>query len=94
MILDSSGSIRRNAATVARGKQVFAAAGCGGCHTLSDAGATGRVGPSLDAAEPSAALVAERVRNGQGAMPAFAGRLSDEEIEAVAAYVSTAAGEG
>jgi len=29
-----------------------------------------------------------------GAMPAFAGRLSDEEIEAVAAYVSTAAGEG
>jgi uncharacterized membrane protein len=78
-------------ADVARGKQVFSTAGCGACHTLADAGSTGSVGPSLDAAEPSAELVAERVRNGQGAMPAFAGTLSDEEIDAVAAYVSSAA---
>jgi uncharacterized membrane protein len=78
-------------ADVARGKQVFSTAGCDACHTLADAGSTGSVGPSLDAAEPSAELVAERVRNGQGAMPAFAGTLSDEEIDAVAAYVSSAA---
>ena len=32
----------------AAGKEVFASAGCGSCHTLSDAGATGTVGPSLD----------------------------------------------
>jgi uncharacterized membrane protein len=74
----------------ARGSLVFESAGCGSCHTLADAGATGTVGPSLDAAEPSAELVAERVRNGQGAMPAFAGTLSDDEIDAVAAYVSSA----
>jgi cytochrome c oxidase subunit 2 len=29
------------------GKAVFAANGCGGCHTLADAGATGTVGPDL-----------------------------------------------
>jgi mono/diheme cytochrome c family protein len=31
------------------------------------------------------------VTNGQGAMPAFAGTLSAEEIESVAAYVSSVA---
>jgi uncharacterized membrane protein len=78
-------------AATAKGKQVFASAGCGACHTLADAGASGTVGPSLDAAKPSAELVAERVRNGQGGMPAFAGTLTDDEIAAVAAYVSTVA---
>lgn len=79
------------AADVALGKQVFTSAGCAGCHTLSDAGATGTVGPSLDAAQPSATLVAERVRDGKGVMPAFAGRLTEAEIAGVAAYVSEAA---
>jgi uncharacterized membrane protein len=78
-------------ASIARGKQVFASAGCAACHTLADAGASGTIGPSLDAARPSASLVAERVRNGQGAMPSFAGRLSAGEIDAVAAYVANAA---
>jgi mono/diheme cytochrome c family protein len=32
----------------AAGKEVFASAGCGGCHTLKDAGSTGNVGPNLD----------------------------------------------
>jgi cytochrome c oxidase subunit 2 len=32
----------------AQGKQLFAANGCGGCHTLADAGANGTVGPNLD----------------------------------------------
>jgi cytochrome c2 len=32
------------------GKQVFQSAGCAGCHTLKDAGATGNVGPNLDQA--------------------------------------------
>jgi cytochrome c oxidase subunit II len=30
------------------GKAIFAAAGCGACHTLSDASSTGSVGPDLD----------------------------------------------
>jgi uncharacterized membrane protein len=80
------------AADVAVGKQVFLTAGCAGCHTLADAGATGTVGPSLDAAHPSAGLVADRVTNGLGVMPSFAGKLSAEQIDAVAAYVAGAAG--
>jgi cytochrome c oxidase subunit II len=32
----------------AAGKQVFASNGCASCHTLSDAGASGNVGPDLD----------------------------------------------
>jgi mono/diheme cytochrome c family protein len=79
------------AADVVRGKQIFLFAGCAGCHTLSDARATGTVGPSLDAAQPSASLVAERVRDGKGVMPSFAGRLTDAEIADVAAYVSSTA---
>ena len=81
----------RARADTALGKQVFATAGCASCHTLADSGATGSVGPDLDAATPPASLVADRVRNGQGAMPSFAGQLSDEEIAAVAAYVAGAA---
>jgi cytochrome c2 len=30
------------------GKQIFTAAGCGGCHTLSDAGTNGSIGPNLN----------------------------------------------
>ena len=37
------------AAAAAVGKQVFTGtAGCGGCHTLADAGTTGKTGPDLD----------------------------------------------
>ena len=67
-------------------------AGCVGCHTLADAGATGTVGPNLDDAKPDEALVVERVSNGKGAMPPFKGQLSDKQIQDVAAYVSSVAG--
>jgi uncharacterized membrane protein len=77
---------------VAAGKTVFATAGCTGCHTLADAGATGTVGPNLDAVKPSDALVVERVTNGEGGMPSFRSKLSDAQIQDVAAYVSSVAG--
>jgi cytochrome c oxidase subunit 2 len=32
----------------AAGKKIFIAQGCSACHTLADAGATGKVGPDLD----------------------------------------------
>lgn len=32
----------------AAGKQLYAANGCGGCHTFKPAGSTGKVGPDLD----------------------------------------------
>ena len=76
----------------AAGKQVFESAGCVSCHTLSDAGATGTVGPNLDQAQPPAELVVERVTNGQGVMPPFKDSLSEQQIQDVAAYVSSVAG--
>lgn len=76
----------------AAGKEIFASAGCGACHTLADAGSSGAIGPNLDDAKPPVALVVERVTNGMGAMPAFGEQLSDEQIQDVAAYVSGVAG--
>jgi mono/diheme cytochrome c family protein len=68
------------------GKAVFTA-NCVACHTLSDAGATGTVGPNLDEAKPDLKLVTDRVKNGMGAMPSFTGRLTPQQIADVAAYV-------
>ena len=76
------------------GKEIFltvAQPSCGGCHTLSDAGTSGSIGPNLDAASPSHDKVVERVTDGQGAMPSFAGSLSEQQIQDVAAYVSSVA---
>ena len=75
------------------GKEVFlGSSGCGTCHTLSDAGTSGTVGPNLDDAQPSHDLVVDRVTNGQGAMPSFSASLSEQQIQDVAAYVSSVAG--
>lgn len=72
----------------ADGEAIFAEAGCGGCHTLAAAGATGTVGPNLDESKPSKGLAIDRVTNGRGAMPPFKDRYSADEIEAVADYVA------
>ena len=76
----------------AAGATVFESAGCGGCHTLSEAGTSGTIGPNLDDAQPDYALVVDRVTNGQGAMPSFSDQLSEAQIQDVAAYVSSSAG--
>ncbi len=76
----------------AAGKTVFESAGCSSCHTLADAGATGSVGPNLDDVKPPASLVVDRVTNGKGVMPSFKSQLSEQQIQDVAAYVSSAAG--
>jgi cbb3-type cytochrome c oxidase subunit III len=76
----------------ADGKSIFAEAGCGGCHTLKAAGASGNVGPNLDDAKPSKELVIDRVTNGMGVMPSFKGSYSAEQIAAVADFVATNAG--
>ncbi|HVM10149.1 MAG TPA: cytochrome c [Acidimicrobiales bacterium] len=79
--------------SVADGKAVFTKAGCGACHTLADAGATGGVGVNFDDAKPNALKVEQFVRNGAPPnMPSFEGRLTDAEIEAVALYVETVTG--
>jgi mono/diheme cytochrome c family protein len=77
----------------AQGKQVFTQ-NCGGCHTLKDAGTKGQVGPNLDTLKPDKATVRRQVITGGGPMPAFKGKLSNAQINAVAQYVSSSAGGG
>jgi mono/diheme cytochrome c family protein len=74
------------------GKEVFASAGCGGCHALEAAGSSGAVGPNLDEAKPDHDLVVERVTNGQGVMPSFKDQLSEQQIQDVAAFVTQSVG--
>jgi mono/diheme cytochrome c family protein len=71
----------------AAGKAVFATAGCGGCHTLKAAGATGNVGPNLDDLKPPYDAVVHQVEVGGGPMPAFKDALSAKQIQDVAAFV-------
>ena len=55
----------------AKGKSVFAANGCGGCHTYGPAGTSGTVGPKLNdlvaaaktAGQPLDAYVAESIKS-------------------------------
>jgi mono/diheme cytochrome c family protein len=81
------------AGLVEQGRAVFASAGCGGCHTLADAGSTGTTGPNLDGLAPDAERVEAAVRSGRGAMPSFAATLDDEAMASVAAYVAAVSGE-
>ena len=79
------------------GKQIFQNGGgdmpaCSVCHTLSDAGGVGEIGPNLDEMMPDADRVRVAVHDGVGVMPAFGEGLSAAEIDAVASYVSSVAG--
>lgn len=76
------------------GAKVFADAGCGGCHTMAAAGASGKVGPSLDELRPNQERVEKQVQTGGNGMPSFAGKLSATQIKDVAGFVATAAGTG
>ncbi len=72
-----------------KGKKIFLEQGnCASCHTLSDAGSAGNIGPNLNEIRPDIMRVITAVTNGIGVMPAYQGELSTEEIEAVAHYVS------
>ena len=79
------------AVTGTNGAAIFKA-NCSSCHTLAAAKATGTVGPNLDKLKPPLGVVKNQVIHGGGAMPAFKGRLSDQQIQAVAKYVADNAG--
>lgn len=84
-----------DATLLALGKTLFtvgAVPPCASCHTLKDAGATGAVGPVLDELKPEAARVIAALTNGVGMMPSFRSSLSDEQMRALARYVSKASG--
>ena len=74
------------------GEAIFKGAGCAGCHTLAAAGATGTIGPNLDQLKPAFPIVVTQVTNGGAVMPAFKGKLTPAQIQAVAKYVSSSAG--
>jgi cytochrome c oxidase subunit II len=82
------------------GKTIFTGTGgCASCHTLSDAGATGSVGPDLDKAIPtlSAAEITESIEKPDakitpgfqgGIMPGdFEQRLGQDGVKAVVQYL-------
>ncbi len=74
-----------------QGREIFAEK-CATCHTLKDAGTTGAVGPVLDELQPDAERVITALKGGIGAMPSYRGSLSDEQMRALARYVSKASG--
>jgi mono/diheme cytochrome c family protein len=76
----------------AQGKQNFTQS-CGTCHTLADAGTSGKVGPVLDQVKPDKARVLAAIKNGglgSGTMPANI--VTGKDAQAVATYVSSVAG--
>ncbi|MEO5845877.1 MAG: cytochrome c [Caldimonas sp.] len=84
-----------DAALMSLGKTLFtvgAVPPCAICHTLKDAGSTGEVGPVLDELKPDAERVVTALKSGIGAMPSYRGSLSDEQMRALARYVSRASG--
>lgn len=70
------------------GKQIFTDAGCASCHAFAAAGSNGGSGPELTRLRIPADTVAEKVKNGGGGMPAFAGDLTEQQIDAVAEFVA------
>ena len=81
-------------ANASTGAQLWATAGCGGCHTLAAAGSNGQVGPDLDVLRPSASRIARQITDGGAAMPSFSGTLSSAEIQTLATWVASVAGGG
>ena len=87
----------------ADGKAVFESAGCGGCHTLADAGTTAQTGPVLDDVlkGKDAAFIKTSIENPSAEiakgfpdiMPkTYADSLSPEELDALVKYLGTVAG--
>jgi sulfite dehydrogenase len=84
-----------DAALMALGKTLFtvgAVPPCALCHTLKDAAATGAIGPVFDDLQPGPDRVIAALKSGIGAMPSYRSSLSDEEMRALARYVSKASG--
>ena len=68
-------------------RELFHAYSCSACHALTDAGAGGSIGPTLDNPTLTRDFVIGRIANGQGAMPSFKGQLAEEDIALLADYI-------
>jgi len=101
----STGATGTQTADIEAGRTLFTQTGCGGCHTLADAGTTGQVGPVLDDFVPD--MTADEVRTSivdpgakveqgfpDGTMPTTYGDDLDEtQIDTLVAYLTTVAGQ-
>ena len=77
-----------NPALRTAGLALFNNYSCSACHALADAGAAGSIGPSLDRnPRLTRAFAIDVISNGRGAMPSFAGQMSDAEIATLADYI-------
>jgi cytochrome c oxidase subunit 2 len=87
---------------LAAGKAVFEANGCGGCHTLADAGTSAQTGPELDKVlkGKDAAFIKESIENPsaeiaagfQDIMPkTYGDSLSSEDLDALVKYLDEVA---
>ncbi|WP_205041988.1 c-type cytochrome [Rhodoligotrophos defluvii] len=98
LVLGALAGVAQEAGTTAgqEGREIFTQAqpACAICHTLADAGASGKIGPNLDTLEPTEERVRLAVRGGADGMPAYRDILSEEEIATVAEYVATVSREG
>lgn len=72
---------------VTAGRELFNTWSCNQCHTLTDAGSSGAVGPSLDNPNLTHDFIVTRVTNGSGPMPSFSGQISDADIGKLADYI-------
>ena len=83
----------------AAGKEVYAAQGCGSCHTFEEAGSTGQVGPNLD--ESLQGDDAEHIRQSivnpdadleegfqAGVMPSYAGKIEGDDLANLVAFLN------
>jgi len=80
----------QDAAVIERGRTLFssdAVPACAICHTLSDAGAEGAIGPNLDELKPDQDVILKVLEEGMGAMPPFAETLDAADKQALAEYI-------
>jgi len=86
--------LEQNAFAVAEGKRLFHWMNCNGCHSEGGGG----IGPALIddvwiyGSEP-ANIVATILQGRPNGMPSFAGRLNDEQVWQLAAYVRSMSGQ-
>jgi mono/diheme cytochrome c family protein len=102
-IVAATKRIASGAAPVRRGRVLFADEGCDRCHSIAAVGARGKLGPRLDTLDEDLdhnleSIVDPRHDIVEGypsqLMPAdFGDRLSDADLQALAAFVTAAAGE-
>ena len=69
------------------GRDLFNGNSCSACHTLTDAGASGSVGPDLDNPNLTRDAIVSRIEMGGGPMPSFSGQISEADIGKLADYI-------